>query len=414
MKTSRIKINLPEIVGGGYGQFWKSKHMYRVVKGSRSSKKSSTAALWFISSMMKREYSDANLLVVRKVYRTMKDSVFTQLKWAINMLQVSDQWECKETPLEMTYKPTGQKILFRGLDDPLKITSITVEHGVLCWLWLEEAYEVMNEEDFDTLDESMRGQTSGELFKQITITFNPWNEKHWLKRRFFDVDDEDILAMTTNYMCNEFLDETDLKKFEKMKKNNPRRYKTAGLGGWGIVEGLIFENFEERAFKLNEIGEAITISGLDFGYTNDPTAFLIGFVNEEERIIYVWDEMYKKGLTNKMIFEEITAMGYNKESITGDSAEPKSIDELSDLGLRIHGAAKGKDSIRNGIQFIQNFKIVVHPRCVNFLTEISNYTWDKDRFGNTLNVPIDEFNHLMDALRYATEKIQSGDTFSFD
>jgi len=354
------------------------------------------------------EYPQANLLVVRKVFRTLKDSCYSDLKWAINRLGVDEFWETKESPIEMTYKPTGQKILFRGLDDPLKITSITVETGMLCWMWLEECYEITNEDSFNMLDESIRGQSPGNLFKQITLTLNPWNEKHWVKRRFFDTeDDPDILAKTTNYKCNEFLDEADLKVFETMKKNNPRRYKVAGLGEWGIVDGLVYENWEEKEFSTNEISGRKDIKsafGLDFGYTNDPTALFCGLIDLEKKEIFVFDEIYKKALRNRMIYDEISKRGYSKEKITADSAEPKSIDELRDLGLRrISGAAKGKDSINNGIQFIQGFKIYIHPKCVNFITEISNYTWDKDRFGNTTNKPIDDFNHLMDAFRYAIE-----------
>ena len=406
------EIRLPEVVGKGYRTFWNFKGRYKVVKGSRASKKSKTTALWYIVNLMK--YPDANLLVVRKTYRTLKDSCFTELKWAVHRLKVDAWWEFKESPLEATYKPTGQKIYFRGLDDPLKVTSITVDVGCLCWAWLEEAYEVMSEADFDTLDESIRGEVPEGLFKQWTLTFNPWNERHWLKKRFFDAPpDSDILAMTTNYMCNEWLDSADLKVFETMKKNNPRRYVVAGLGGWGIVDGLVYENWHEQEFTLEQIKNCKTASGLDFGYTNDPTAFFIGFLDLEGKKLYVWDELYEKGLSNKKIAERITEMGYAKERITGDSAEPKSIDELKTLGLRIQGAKKGKDSILNGIQWIQDLEIIIHPRCVNFLTEISNYTWDKDKFNNKLNKPIDDFNHLMDAMRYSLEQYIIGNKWLY-
>ncbi len=415
MKESNILgVSLPEIVGKGYGTFWRFKGRYKVVKGSRASKKSTTTALWIITNMMK--YPEANTIVFRKTYRTIKDSAFAQLKWAINRLQVEAWWEIKQSPLEMTYKPTGQKIFFRGLDDPLKVTSITVDQGVLCWAWLEEAYEITSQADFDTLDESIRGEVPDGLFKQWIITFNPWNERHWLKKRFFDNPDEDTLAMTTNYTCNEWLDESDRKLFETMKKNNPRRYAVAGLGNWGIVEGLIYENWKEQEFNLITAQEAKegrkgvirdnlrTACGLDFGYTNDPSAFVVSFIDLENKKLYIWDEFYEKGLSNKKIFERIQEMGYAKERITGDSAEPKSIDELKGMGLRIQGAKKGKDSINNGIQWIKDLEIIIHPRCVNFLTEISNYTWNTDKLGNKLNVPIDDFNHLMDALRYALEQ----------
>lgn len=406
MKTK--KIYLPEKVGKGYKQFWDFKGRYLVCKGSRASKKSKTTALKLIYRMMQPQYKEANAIVFRKTYRTLKDSCFSDLRWAIHRFEVDDFWETRLSPLKITYKPTGQKILFRGLDDPLKVTSISVDKGYLCWAWLEEAYELLKEEDFDMIDESIRGAIPDPLYKQWIITFNPWNEKHWIKRRFFDRQDDNILAMTTNYKCNEWLDKSDLKLFEDMRLHNPRRYRVAGLGDWGIVEGLIYENWVEQTFTLDDIRHCQTISGLDFGYTNDPTAFLIGFIDQDAKKIYIWDEIYKKGLTNRMIYQEIQNAGYAKEKITADSAEPKSIDELRELGLRVHGARKGRDSINNGIQYIQDYQIVVHPRCVNFLTEINNYTWDSDKFGSRINVPIDDFNHLMDALRYAVSDLQKG------
>lgn len=422
MDNTVFKIS--DFVGGGYNDFWKFKGRYRICKGSRASKKSKTTALWYISNLSKEKYKAANLLVIRKTFRTLKDSCFTELKWAINRLGMQNTWIAKESPLEIVNAETGQKIYFRGLDEPLKVTSITVDTGVLCWLWIEEAYEIMSESDFDTIDESIRGEVPEGLFKQVTLTFNPWNEHHWIKKRFFDAEpDPDVLAMTTNYLCNEWLDAADKKLFEQMRKNNPRRYRVAGLGDWGIVDGLVYENWKEQNYelitkndflKLDEADRVKTTYvfrddiqtgfGLDFGYTNDPSAAFIGFVDLEGKKIYVWDEMYEKGLSNKRIFSNLQSMGYGKDRFTGDSAEPKSIDELKGYGLRIAGATKGKDSINNGIQWIQDFEIIIHPRCVNFLTEISNYTWDKDKFGNKLNVPIDDFNHLMDAMRYGLEK----------
>lgn len=413
------KIHLPEVVGRGYKRFWNFKGRYRVCKGSRASKKSKTTALWYIVNMMK--YPESNTLVIRKVYRTLKDSCFTDLKWAIHRLGVDEWWEIKESPLEITYTPTGQKILFRGLDDPLKVTSITVEHGFLCWMWLEEAYEVSSEDDFNMLDESIRGaipETSN-LFKQITLIFNPWSEHHWLKHRFFDTPNDEVLAMTTNYLCNEWLDEADRKVFEDMKERNPRRYRVAGLGDWGVVDGLVFENWEEKAFDLDEIRQMSSVKsafGLDFGYTNDPTALWCGLIDVSSKTIWVFDEIYKHGMSNERIADDVTAAGYSKEKITADSAEPKSIDRLRELGLsHIRRARKGKDSILNGIDYIQDFHIIIHPRCVNFLTEISNYTWDVDsKTGKKINKPIDDFNHLMDAMRYALEDFSKGDAFSFN
>lgn len=418
--VKQVPINLPDIVGKGYGTFWHFKGRYRVVKGSRRSKKSKTMALWVIYNMMK--HPQANTLVVRKTYRTLKDSCFTELKWAIKRLQVEHLWNVKESPLELTYIPTGQKVYFRGLDDPLKITSIAVEVGVLCWMWIEEAYEITSEDDFDTLAESMLGDCPDGLWKQITLTFNPWSDKTWIKRKFFDVDDPEVLAMTTNYKCNEWLSPEDRKVFEDMRIRNPRRYRVAGEGEWGVVDGLVYEKWKEQSFTLiskkeyNDMPEEKrpqnpvfsdgldSAFGLDFGYTNDPTALFCGFLLLSEKKLYVWDELYKKGLSNKAIFQEVSKMGYSKEKITADCAEPKSIDELHGLGLRITGAKKGNDSVNNGIQWIQDLEIIIHPRCVNFLMEIGTYQWKKDKFDKKLNEPEDDNNHLMDAMRYALER----------
>lgn len=411
----RKRIYLPDIVGAGYGVFWRWKGRYRVVKGSRASKKSKTTALWYIYHMMK--YPAANLLVARKVYRTLQNSCYSDLCWAIHRLGVDKYWRATKSPLEIQYKPTGQKILFIGLDDPLKVTSISVPNGVLCWLWIEEAYEITNETDFDRLDESIRGQLPPGLFTQVTLTFNPWSEKHWLKKRFFDTPSPYVLTATTNYMMNEFLSDTDRVLFDEMKKN-PRRYKVAGLGDWGIVEGLIYDRWEENAFDIDAIRKKPGIKsafGLDFGYTNDPTALFCGLVDKGSKTIYVFDEMYERGLTNQHIAKLLIRRGYGKERIIADSAEPKSIAELREAGIiRVHASRKGKDSINNGIQRIQDFHIVVHPRCVNFLTEISTYQWDTDnKTGVLINKPVDYNNHLMDAMRYGIMDAVQEDGFSF-
>ena len=414
MKTKQFY--LPDIIGKGYKTFWNFKGRYRICKGSRASKKSKTTALWIIYQMQR--YKEANTLVIRKTFRTLKDSCWTDLKWAVHRLGTDYLWQFTLSPLEATYLPTGQKILFRGLDDPLKVTSITVGTGVLCWMWIEEAYEIMSEEDFDMLDESIRGECPDGLWKQITLTFNPWNERHWIKSRFFDVKDPEILAITTNYQCNEWLDEADLQVFERMKVNNPRRYKVAGLGGWGIVEGVVYDNWTEEPFTIEQIRKEHpslkTCTGLDFGYTNDPSAYIVCYLDLQSKDLFVYDEIYQTGLSNQRIAGLIKKSGYGKEKITADSAEPKSIDELHNVHhLRIKGAKKGKDSIKNGIQWIQDLKIHVHPRCVNFVTEISNYTWNTDKFGKRLNIPIDDFNHLMDAMRYALEDYITGSAWIY-
>lgn len=406
-KETKVVISLPKKIGKGYKAFWAFKGRYLVVKGGRGSKKSTTSAMKIIYKMM--EYPEANTLVLRRFFNTHKDSTYTQLKWATHNLGVAHLWHFSKSPMEATYMPTGQKILFRGLDDPQSITSITTEVGYLCWAWFEEAFQIMDEDAFDKIDMSIRGVLPPGYYKQIILSFNPWSENHWLKKRFFDTPDDDVLALTTNFKCNEFLGDDDIGIFKKMKLRFPRRYSIEGLGNWGIADGLVYENWHEEEFDFNKISKKLgvrSIFGLDFGYTNDPTAFVAALVDPREETIYIFDEWREKAQVNKDISNHIKYMGYAKERIIADSAEPKSIEELRRLGLnRIKPAAKGPDSIKNGIQNIQSYKIVVHPSCSNIIVELSNYVWDtKD--GKALNKPIDDYNHLLDALRYAMEPIK--------
>lgn len=399
-------MRLPELVGKGYGSFWRCTARYRVLKGGKGSKKSTTTALNFIVRLM--QLPGSNLLVVRKVGDTHRTSTFAQLRWAIRQLHVEAYWKATASPMELTYTPTGQKILFRGFDDPLKLASTTVEQGSLCWVWIEEAYEIDSEEDFDKLDLSVpRGRVAPPLFKQTTLTFNPWSETHWLKRRFFDVSDTDVAVYSTTYQCNEFLDETDRAVFERMRRENPRQYRVAGLGEWGIADGLVYDRWEVRAFDVDKVRRLPLVRsafGLDYGYTNDPTALFCGLVLEPKRLLFVFDELYERGLTNRDIYARIQAMGFSKERILADSAEPKSNDELRFLGLTgLRPAAKGRDSVLNGIQYLQGYRILIHPQCTHFIEEISRYAWERDKSGASINRPADRDNHLMDAMRYAME-----------
>lgn len=408
------QISLQEIVGKGYADFWKCTKRYRVVKGSRGSKKSKTAALNLIYRLI--TMPESNALVVRRVFDTLKDSCYSDLKWAQSKLGVSHLWKCTTNPLKMTYKPTGQVILFRGFDDPLKITSISVPMGVLNLIWIEEAYEITKEEDFNKLDLSIRGEMPEGYFKQFTFTFNPWSAQSWLKARFFDKPDEDVFIKTTTYECNEWLDDADRKIFEKMKLDSPKRYNIEGLGNWGISEGLIYENVECETFNADKLRAKEGIKsafGLDFGYT-DPSAFVACLIDEAEKTIYIFDEIYKQGLMNDALAKEIIAKGYGTQRIFCDSAEPKSIAELQKYGIvNAEGSRKGKDSVLHGIKVIQQYKIIVHPRCVNVWHEIGNYCWSKDKFGKPIDKPEHDFSHSMDALRYGVSKVLEGDRFSW-
>jgi len=210
------------------------------------------------------------------------------------------------------------------------------------------------------------------------------------------------------------LDKTDIAVFERLKKENPRRYAVAGLGEWGVAEGLVFERWEVREFDPGILTDKSNpdswkfkhVFGLDYGYTNDPTAFIAMAVNPVDKEIYIYDEHYETRMLNDAIAQMIISKGYGKERIRADAAEPKSNEDLKRLGIsRIVPARKGRDSILNGIARLQEYMIFVHPRCKNTIAELSSYQWKKSKGGEPLNVPEDGNNHLMDAMRYAMEDI---------
>ena len=412
-QTSQINVDLPKVVGKGYGQFWRSMNFYRVVKGSRGSKKSKTTALNFVTRLLK--YPWANLLVVRRYSNTNKQSTYTDFKWACNQLKVSHLFKFNESLPEITLKKTGQKILFRGLDDELKITSITVDVGILCWAWFEEAYQIENEDKFSTVVESIRGSLDAQhFFKQITVTFNPWNERHWLKKVFFDEDTKraDTLALTTTFRCNEWLDEVDIKRYEDLYVTNPRRARIVCDGEWGVAEGLVYENVQVADFDKEELlqsGNYKLCVGLDFGFTHDPTALVAYLIDDQGKNIYVFDEHYQVGLFTKDIAKMILDKGYASSQIIADCAEARLVEELkSEYGIRrIKASRKGKDSVMAGVSKLQGYKIAVHPSCTHIMDEFYSYCYQQDKEGKWLNKPEDKNNHLMDALRYGLQCAES-------
>ena len=293
MKKPEVKISVKEVVGGGYDEFWRSKQRYVVCKGSRASKKSTTAALKLIVRLMQMPL--ANALVVRQTAATLSNSCYAQLKWAINRLGVEKYWKCTINPLQMVYLPTTQKIIFRGLDDALKITSITVERGHLCLAWLEEAYEV-TEDDFNRVDESLRGQLPEGYYIQWLITFNPYAASSWLKARFFDKPSKDILAMTTTYRDNEFLSDADRELFEEIRRTEPERAKVVCDGDWGIESGQYFSMWRDsvhviKPFKIPR--EWMKFRAMDFGQAK-PYA-VVWFAVDFDGNMFAYRELYGWG-----------------------------------------------------------------------------------------------------------------------
>ena len=432
---SFTEIDMKQVVGGGYDEFWKFRGRYRLVKGGRGSKKSSTVALWYIYHMMLFWYKfhiQVEMLCLRAYFVNHADSTYAQLKWAINRLGVGHLWRCYRNPLHIKFLPSGGRILFRGLDDPEKITSIKSPNGYIAWVWLEEAYEVKSAQQFEKVNLSIRGVLPKPLFYQMTFTFNPYSDKTWLKSRYFDnvnpktgvSDDGRIMAITRNFDCNEFLDEDFLAEMDMIRRMHPNEYNVVGLGNWGIQKGLIFTNWQIKnvcgggeaplANKIRILAEAgFTLRcGLDFGFTNDITAFLICMVNTRQKEIYILDEITGTGMTPKAIATAILGKGalFASAEIVADSSNPMAIDLIRREGVYgIIRSVKGAGSVLAGIDNLRQFKIFVDPVCVMTRTELENYKWEVSKEDEEvfLNEPMDEFNHCMDALRYAMEKAHS-------
>lgn len=346
------------------------------------------------------------ILVVRKVNRTIKKSAYKLIsniikKWCRKPslgLSIKD-FSFNSTELTITHIETGSQIIFSGMDDPEKIKSIEA----ITSIWAEEASE-LKQEDFEQLDLRLRGNHN--CHKEFWVTFNPVSEQSWLKEIFFDNPIAGVLTHKTTYLDNLHIDDEYKQVLENKKISNPRYYNIYALGNWGTAEGLVFENVEQRLIRQEEINGLDCYQGLDFGYTNDPTAFNESYIDNENKIIYVYDGHYEKGMSNTQISEMLKEKRAHKHKTTCDSAEPKSIDSISSKGCNVRGALKGPDSIRAGIDFLLEYKIIINAHLVDFWTEFINYSWAIDKQTNKpTNKPVDDFNHFIDSLRYAFEEL---------
>lgn len=399
ISLSGIKKEL-ETKSPAFIPYFKDSSRYQILYGGAGSSKSHKTARYVLLRCLKERH---NYLVVRKVNRTLKRSVFTLLKnilsrwcenWGVALDSIVD---INLTELSIKFLHNNSQIMLTGLDDVEKLKSI---EGVTS-IWVEEATELL-QEDFEQLDLRLRGEHG--CLKQITLTFNPISEQHWIKRMFFDDPIESTFTLKTTYLDNQFIDEDYKMVMENKKKTNPRYYKIYALGDWGTAEGLIFNNITQRVIKEDEIKELDCVQGLDFGYTNDPTAFNQSYIDIKNKKIYVYDGFYEKGMSNSAIASKLKEMLMHRHETTADSAEPKSIDSIKHKGCRIKGALKGKDSINSGIDFLLDYEIILNAHLVEFMTEFNNYAWLVDKDNRTTNKPVDDFNHFIDSLRYATEK----------
>lgn len=401
----KIKINANTLVSSAYKDLFTSKERYLVYKGSRGSGKSAGIAMSIVYKMITEPY--VNWLVVRQFQTTHKDSTFANIRWAVHFLGLDELFKFTVSPLQVTYKPTNQKIYFRGNDDPLKITSIKADVGYLCRVFWEEAYELKSLDDFNTVEESIRGQLPAGGYYQTIIAFNPWSEKHWLKAEFFDAETKrsHSIARTTTYKDNDHLDAGYIEALLEMKVRNPTRARVAVDGEWGVAEGLVFEGlFELEDFDYRKI-QGRHVMGLDFGFTHDPTAFVKAVVQDHD--IYVYDGFYKQGLLNEPMARMIARHGGIGSKIYADSAEPRTIAELNSRGLKnVVPVGKGRDSNTQRYEFMKNYHYHIHPSVHWLDEEMQTKVYKKEKkSGKLLNEPEDGDDHLIQALGYALEPI---------
>ena len=330
----------------------------------------------------------------------MKDSVFALFKSTISDWGLYEQCKINKTDLTVEL-PNGSHFIFKGLDDEERLKSIANIDDI----WVEEATE-LDDFKFDQLCLRLR---SKKPYNQVFVSFNPVSKENWVYKRWFregaDFNKDTTNVLKTTYKDNRFLPQSYIDNLMEMKKNNPAYFEIYANGEFCSLDKLIYTNWRVENFDYREILRTVkdskAIFSLDFGFTNDPTAFVCSIIDKINKKLWIFDEFQEKGLLNDEIAQKITEMGFRKEIIICDSAEPKSIEELRRNGLdRVKAAVKGKDSIINGINLLQQFEVIIHSKCIFIQEEFKNYTWKKGKDGEYINVPIDKYNHGLDALRY--------------
>lgn len=350
----------------------------------------------------------ANWLVCRNVARTIRNSVFNEIKKTISTMGMSKYYHINRSDMVITNKLNGRQILFAGLDDPEKIKSITPAVGVLERVFIEEATEVKRDAILQ-LKKRLRGRSN--ISKQIILAFNPILKSHFIYKDYFGgwqddkniYEDKDLLIVKTTYKDNLFLTDEDRRLLED--ESDPYFYNVYTLGNWGVLGHIIFRNWhvEDLSDRIPHFDKIY--NGIDFGYSSDPNALIKVHYDSDRKQLFVFDEWYQTGMSDDELVRICKKM-FKKEYVICDSAEPKTIDYLAINNIRAIPAVKGADSINRGIRWLQSQEIIIDVRCQNFKNEIEQYHWQEDKYGNSMAKPVDTNNHLIDALRYATENLQ--------
>lgn len=371
---------------------YQSNDRYRVLYGGAGSGKSHFMAQETLINMMQdNRYS---YLVVRKTSKSIRISVFRLLVEMISEYNLNHLFHINRTEMSITCS-SGASLITSGLDDVEKLKSVANINRI----WVEEASEI-TEKDFSQLDLRMRG--TSEIGYQMTLTFNPVSELHWLKKRFFDVGDEQAFVLKTTYEDNPFLDDKYIQTLMAMKEQDYQYYKIYALGEWGSIGNLVYTNWERQ--DLSDIKSTFDnhFNGLDFGFSSDPTAFVRVHLDSKRKIIYVVDELYMYEQHIDGLADELKKR-IPYDYVTADSSEPRSIADLKRHGIKALPAKKGPGSVEHGIKWLQGHKIIVDDKCVHTIQELTSYKWREDKDGNAIAKPVDDNNHILDALRYALE-----------
>lgn len=358
------------------------------------------------------KYKGANLLVVRKVDESNRDSTFAELQSAIFTMfgeSYDRVWKITQSPLSMECKVTGNRIIFRGMKDDKqreKVKSITFKTGKLTWIWVEEATE-LNEADVDILDDRLRGQLGNpNLYYQMTFTFNPVSSTHWIKSKYFDVAHEDIFTHHSTYLGNRFIDEAYHRRMMMRKERDPDGYRIYGLGEWGEVGGLILTNWEVSEISQDLSDWEYLSIGQDFGFNHANAILTLAYKDED---IYVLNEIYTYEKTNAENISIAEEKGVSKKiTMYCDSAEADRIKEYKMAGFRATKVSKekvtGNTYINNQINWLKQRKIYIHPSCKNLIKELGQWKWKyDDKRSEYLDEPVAFFDDAIAALRYGVE-----------
>lgn len=401
---------ISEIINKNFHEFWRvinsNKYLFHVLKGGRASAKSTHIAIWLVLALMKYPVT---CLCIRKVGNTLTESVFEQLKEAIDILNVGHVWKVQKSPLQLIYIPRGNKFIFRGADDPAKIKSIKMSKFPIAFVWFEELAEFKTEDEVSMIVNSvLRAELPPGLSYKVIYSYNPPKRKQsWVNKKFETqfIPDNTYIHHST-YLDNPHISKAFIEEANEVKKKNEFKYRWEYLGepiGSGVVP---FSNLEFRTITDEEIASFDNIrQGNDFGYATDPMAFVRLHYDKKKRIIYFIDEIYGVKMSIRELAAKIKEKGYNDLPITCDSAEPRSIAELREHGIKALKAKKGPGSIEFGENWLDDLEAIVidNKRTPNVAKEYENIDYQTDKDGNIRPKLEDKDNHSIDATRYALE-----------